>query len=159
MSKEKLVIYVLILIFSSTIFYFACKTFAPIIENKAFPAHTSNQLEKAYAADIASLTDINLLMDLGQKLLYGNQTEAAIINFKRVTELQKNYRDGWLYLGIAELKNNDPFEALKNIQTAEKLDPINALTYQYLAIAYEETGDAGEAQKAKDKMNYLTKTK
>lgn len=159
MSKEKIVTISLILIFSAAIIFMGSKVYVKATENnrQSISSANNNALNKQYAQEIASQTNVNSLMDTGYKLLNGNQVEAAILNFKRATVLEKNYRDGWLYLGIAELKNNQAEEALPNIQTAEKLDPINIQTYQYLIIAYEQTGDKEAARRAQEKLNFLTK--
>jgi len=159
MSKEKTVTISLILIFSAAIIFMGSKVYANAMENnwQSISSTNNDALNKQYAQEIKGQTNVNSLMDTGYKLLNGNQVEAAILNFKRVTVLEKNYCDGWLYLGIAELKNNQAEEALPNIQTAEKLDPINIQTYQYLIIAYEQTGDKEAAQKAQEKYDFLTK--
>jgi len=161
MNKEKILTLSLIGICSIAIFYLGGKTIATATENNWLNSqrNITKKLEKTYAAEIESHSDVNALMTSGLQLLRGNQINCAIINFKRVTELEKNYRDGWLYLGIAELQNSDPETALISLQAAEKLDPINPLTYQYLTMAYEQTDDIDSAQKAREKYEYLTKKK
>jgi len=159
MSKEKIVTISLIAIFAAAIVLMGSQVVVKATENnwQSISSANNDALNKRYAQEIESQTNVNSLMDMGYKLLNGNQVEAAILNFKRVTVLEKNYRDGWLYLGIAELKNNQTEESLPNLQTAEKLDPINIQTYQYLVIAYEQTGDKEAAQKAQEKYQFLTK--
>jgi len=158
MSKEKIITISLIIIFSAAIIFIGSRVVVSAMESnwQSISSANNDALNQQYAQEIESQTNVNSLMDMGYKLLNGNQVEAAILNFQRVTVLEKSYRDGWLYLGIAELKNNQPDVALPNLQTAEKLDPINIQTYEYLIIAYEQTGDKEAAQKALEKYNYLT---
>lgn len=127
------------------------------IWNRPLTSISSQNLQKAYAQEIAESTDVNKLTQDGAKLAKGNQVEAALINLKRATELEPKNRDAWVFLGYAQLKNSEPEEALKSLQTAEKLDPINPTTYQYLVIAYEQTGDTEAAKKAQEKYLFLTK--
>jgi len=157
-NKEKIITISLIAIFAAVIVFMGSRVVVKAMENNwySISSASNDALNKQYAQEIESQTNVNFLMDMGYKLLNGNQTDAAIVNFKRVTVLEKNYRDGWLYLGIAQLKNNQAGEALSNLQTAEKLDPINPQTYEYLIIAYEKTDNQEAAQKAREKYDFLT---
>ena len=157
-NKEKIII-LLIIIFLGGIVFMGGKMVEKTIENnwQSKASETITNLEQEYAEKIAVMKDVNALMESGWRLLSGNQIQSAIINFQRVTQLEKNDRDGWLYLGIAQLKNNQADEALANLQTAEKLDPINLQTYEFLIVAYQQTGDTEAAQKASEKYNFLIK--
>ncbi|HCS78681.1 TPA: hypothetical protein DIV55_02965 [Patescibacteria group bacterium] len=117
------------------------------------------ELQETYKAKVSTSTDLYYLMDQGSKLLNGNQPRNALMNFQRATELDKNYRDGWVWLGYAQIQNDDPASAITSLKNAEAIDPIYAQTYELLTIAYEKTGDAEAASNAKEKMQFLTKQK
>lgn len=81
---------------------------------------------------------------LSKELIEKNEFQYAIIFAKDATEMDRSFRDGWLYLGIAnlqaakslELRQNVRAEYLKEaklaLQRAKNLDPEYAPTNQYL---------------------------
>ncbi|OGD56608.1 hypothetical protein A2V71_00190 [Candidatus Berkelbacteria bacterium RBG_13_40_8] len=158
MKTERLITFIIAAIIISAVVFIATHFVLDSILNRPITSVSGQNLQKAYAQEIAESTDVNKLTQDGAKLAKGNQVEAALMNLKRATELEPKNRDAWVFLGYAQLKNNEPEEALKSLQTAEKLDPINPTTYQYLVVAYQQTGDADGAKKAKEKYDYLTKS-
>ncbi len=159
MRAERLITFIIAAIIISAVVFIATHFVLESILNRPLTSLGSQNLQKAYAQEIAESTDVNKLTQDGAKLAKGNQVESALINLKRATELEPKYRDAWVWLGYSQLKNYEPEEALKSLQTAEKLDPINPTTYQYLVIAYQQTGDTGSAKKAQEKYDFLTKKK
>lgn len=116
------------------------------------------QIIANYKANIDKKTDADALTKTGLRQLNINLPGLALITLKRAVEVQKNYRDAWLALGLAQFKTGDIGGALISFQSAEKLDPINAKTYELLRIAYETVGDASAAAKADEKYKFLSKT-
>lgn len=115
------------------------------------------QIEAEYAQKVAQDNDAGKLTKSGLRQLNINLPNLALISLNRATQVQQNYRDGWLALGLAQLKTGDIKAALISFQAAEKLDPINAKTYELLKIAYEKLEDTASAQKASEKYEFLTK--
>lgn len=134
-----------------------------LIGQKVYAQMTANldqglkQIESEYSQTVAQRTDANALVKAGLHQADANVPDLALISLKRATQLQPNYRDGWLALGLAQLKTNDVKAALVSFQTAEKLDPINPKTYELLKIAYERLEDMAGAKTAQDKFDFLTK--
>lgn len=109
-----------------------------------------------YRDQIAETTDAYTALRLGQNFTKAQDNELALIAFTRATEIDNQYRDGWVLRGYSELKNNKPAEALISLKKAEEIDPVNAQTYELLAIAYTENEDTDAAKKAQEKYKYLT---
>lgn len=120
-------------------------------------SESEKQVEKQIVAQIAQQTDAYKLTKNGLRQLNINLPNLALISLKRATEIEKNYRDAWLALGLAQLKTGDIKTALASFQTAEKLDPINAKTYEFLKIVYEKVGQLESAKVAQEKYEFLTK--
>ncbi len=124
---------------------------AVLLEEKA------RQIEAQFAQSVAKKNNAGELAKSGLRQLNINLPNFALTSLKRATEIQPNYRDGWLALGWVQFKTNDFPAALASFQTAEKLDPINAKTYELLKISYEKLEDAASAGKAAEKYDFLTK--
>lgn len=110
-----------------------------------------------YKKLIETKTDAYQLTLNGLRYLKKDMPDLALLSLARSTEIDKNYRDGWLALGLAQLESADYKSALSSFQEAEKIDPINAKTYEYLKIAYEKLDQTESAQKAQEKYEYLTR--
>ena len=78
--------------------------------------------------------------------------------FNKATKMDPHWRDGFVWRGYTEMKLNQPKQALETLKTAEKIDPIYPLTYQLLVIAYQQTGDTVLADRAQEKLGYLSKS-
>lgn len=111
-----------------------------------------------YDEYIAQETDPFKLAKYGMGLLQTNDNQTALKCFEKVTELDPEWRDGWIWKGNTQLRLGEPKEALISLKKAEKIDPIYPLTYQLLTIAYQETGDAESAKATQEKLVYLSKT-
>lgn len=110
-----------------------------------------------YTAQVAQKTDAFALTKSGLHQLEINLPDLALISLKHATELNQNYRDAFLALGLAQFKTRDFKGALASFQAAERLDPIYAKTYEFLKITYEKLEDKESAQKAEEKYAFLTK--
>lgn len=139
--------------------YFVIQIFANIYSGKLtqnFSA-TARAMDDDFRAQIASQTNAYEAAKLGMTFLRTQKDELALAAFEKATTLDSGYRDAWVWRGYTELKTNQPQEALASLKKAEEIDPINARTYQLLAIAYSQTGDVDAAKKAEEKFQYLTK--
>lgn len=158
-SKANLFIKILIIIAVLTVSYFVTRSLANAIvgnENKKIESQIKD-FENRYALQVTQETNAYTLVARGLRQTKNNNLNLALINLKKATELEPNYRDAWLYSGIAELINNHPAVALADLQKAEAIDPIEPAIYQFLTIAYEQNGSSADAKLAREKYDYLTK--
>lgn len=116
----------------------------------------NQEINDKYAQNVSQKTDASALAKNGLRQLNINLPNFALISLKRATDINQNYRDGWLALGLAQFRTNDFKNALASYRAAEKLDPIYAKTYELLKIAYEQIGDAASAAKAEEKYDFLS---
>lgn len=117
----------------------------------------SQKLEVEYAKQAEKITDAYILVSRGVRQINNNNLNLALINLRQATKLEPKYRDGWLYLALAQIKTADFSGAIANLKKAESIDPINPQIYQYLAVAYARTDDPAAAQKAQEKYDFLVK--
>ena len=118
---------------------------------------------------------------LGKKMLESNQPEWAIIVLEKASEKDTKYRDaalftGYAYLEIAEkLKNKETNAQINNLtmqqfdsetlnqkaieylNRAKDIDPIYSQTYELLTIAYQDKGDAQNAELCYNKFKEFSK--
>lgn len=113
---------------------------------------------KNYQEQINQENDPFKLAKFGRVLLKTGSLDLAWRAFSKTTELDAGWRDGWVARGFAELKLNKTKEALDSLKIAEKIDPINPLTYELLSVVYERIGDAKSSQFAREKFEYLNKS-
>ena len=111
-----------------------------------------------YQEQINKEDDPFKLAKFGRIMLKTGSTDLALTAFSKTTELDAGWRDGWVAKGFVELKLQKTKEALDSLKTAEKIDPINPLTYELLTIVYEQTGDIKSSQFAREKWQYLNKS-
>jgi len=97
------------------------------------------------------------LVTTGARLINSREYEMAVATLDQAVAKDKAYRDGWLYLGIAELKNGLNDQAILSLEQAKKIDPIYPDTYKYLSLAYEKTGQADLAKECYSKFEKLIK--
>lgn len=74
---------------------------------------------------------------------------------KKVTEKDKNYRDGFLALGYGYLKNHNLELAKTTLLSAIDLDPVHPDTYKILAMAYKDLGETNNYKSCLDKAKEL----
>lgn len=86
---------------------------------------------------------------LAKSLIEGEEYQLAVIAAQNSTEMEKGFRDAWLYLGIANLKTVQNVELVSEdrrnylergktaLNTAKALDPQYKPTLDYLALAEE----------------------
>lgn len=123
-------------------------------ETKKIQAEHAQQMA-LYKQKIDQQTDVNHLTQFATHLLEINLPDLALINMEKATSLDKNYRDGWLGLGLAQFETKDYKNALSSFQEAEKLDPINPPTYKYLSITYQKLEKTDLAKEAQRKYELL----
>ena len=115
-------------------------------------------LAARYDEQIAQETDPYKLAKYGMSFLQNEDNETGLKCFQKVTQLDGEWRDGWVWKGYAELKINESKKGLISLKKAEKIDPIYPLTYQLLTIAYQQTGDFESAKFSQEKLVYLSET-
>ncbi len=141
--------------------YFGIQVFSGFYTNKLIK-QMSGPIEaqkEQFRQNIASQTDAYTACKMGINFTNAQNDDLALIAFQKATNLDPTYRDGWVWRGYSELKNNQPQDALDSLKKAEAIDPINPRTYELLAIAYNQSGDADNGKKAQEKYEYLTKSK
>jgi len=157
MKAERLITLIFAIIVVGAILFIAVKFVLEAVTKNNLSSASAQNLQKAYAEEISSQTDVNKLTTDGIKLVKGNELDCGIINLQRAVTLDPNYRDAWVWLGYAQEKNNQPQEAIVSLNKAAKIDPIHPDTFKYLAIAYTQTGDTALAKQAQDKYDLLNK--
>lgn len=158
-SSEYYLTRILIVLAAIFIAYFGARLIGSLYYNHL--TNGSSPLENfknEYKAKINLETDPYELGKMGMIFLRTENNDLAYDCFKKSTELDPNWRDGWVWKGYTELKLNEPKMALESLKSAEKIDPIYPLTYQLLVIAYQQTGDTTSASKAQEKLGYLSKS-
>lgn len=159
MKVEKLITLIVAIAIIGAMMYIGTQFLMGLFTNNNLTSTNAQKIQKAYAQEIASETNVNKLTEQGALLVKGNQIENGMVNLKRATELEPKYRDGWVWLGYAQIKDNDFSNALISLNKAAEIDPIYPDTFKYLTLAYEQTGDAASAKTAQEKYDFLTKTK
>jgi tetratricopeptide (TPR) repeat protein len=110
-----------------------------------------------FAQKVSAEKDAYKLSIDGLRQMHSNLPNMAIISLARATELEPNYRDAWLAKAACELKMFNTSAALESAKKAEKIDPINAPTYEILQEIYTQTDNKVLAQAAKTKLDFLNK--
>jgi len=140
--------------------YFGIQAGAGLYSQKLIKAYSgpAEELKNSFRAEIAEQTDAYGAAKMGTQFAQAQNNDLASLAFQKATDLDPEYRDGWVGRGQAELQNNQPEEALESLKRAEEIDPINPRTYELLAIAYRATDDEEAAKKAEEKWKYLNET-
>lgn len=82
--------------------------------------------------------------------------EAAIGKYRRCTELDPDFFDGWHALGMALLKTGDVKEAIGAGLKATTLKPNDLLAWTSLSQMYVQDQQIAEAEDAKAKARILS---
>ena len=140
--------------------YFGIQIGAGLYSQKLIKAYSgpAEELKNSFRAEISEQTDAYGAAKMGTQFAQAQNNDLASLAFQKATDLDPEYRDGWVGRGQAELQNNQPEEALESLKRAEEIDPINPRTYELLAIAYRATDDEEAAKKAEEKWKYLNET-
>ncbi len=85
--------------------------------------------------------DTHLQTLLGRALADVQECELALPILNQVTQLQSDYRDGWMVQGFCELSTERMTEAVHSLEQAYQLDPEKPEIQYFLARAYSATGD------------------
>jgi tetratricopeptide (TPR) repeat protein len=70
----------------------------------------------------------------------------AVHHFTRATELDDNFADAWLGLGMSLLSQKQYAPAVAPLKTAVRLEPANPAAHYALATAYARTGNKEAAE-------------
>lgn len=158
-KTEYYLVWAIIVLAVLIIGYLGSRTVGNLYYNRLMSSESAlGEFQKHYQEKIALETDSYELAKMGMTFLKSDENELALECFKRATQMDPNWRDGWVWKGYAELKLNKPQDALTSLKTAEKIDPIYPLTYQLLVLAYQKNGDKENAQSAQAKLVYLSKS-
>ncbi len=103
-----------------------------------------NSYQKALELD-RDLTEAHF--NLGTLWMQEGKTSDAISEFTAYTLRRVNEPDGWLKLGVAQLRNKDILSAEKSFSTAHYLSPNNAEALNGLGLARMQRGRPQEAEK------------
>jgi len=71
----------------------------------------------------------------------------AIAHFTRATEIDGNFADAWLALGMSLLLQKEYAPAIAPLKTAVRLEPTNPAGHYALATAYARTGNKDAAER------------
>lgn len=162
-SSEYYLTRILMVLAAIFIAYFGARLVGSLYYNHLTSGNSPLQdFKNQYIEKIKLETDPYELGKMGMTFLRSDQNDLALECFKKATELDPLWRDGWVWRGYTELKLNPPAGgpemALESLKKAEEIDPIYPLTYQLLVIAYQQTGDTDSAASAQEKLVYLSKT-
>ncbi len=78
---------------------------------------------------------------IGRALADVQECELALPMLNQVTQIQTDYRDGWMVQGFCELSTERTTEAVHSLEQAYQLDPEKPEIQYFLARAYGATGD------------------
>lgn len=130
----------------------------------------AQQLEENMAAQIKNspLSAIELLKS-GVTLINKGMVKSAIPMLQEAIARDQKIRDAHLFLGIAQLRLAEDLwthdstlaksytqQAIRNLEEARRLDPVNRITFQWLEIAYNNLGQEKLAQDAKRRYEILS---
>jgi len=79
----------------------------------------------------------------------------AIKEYQKVIELRPNHYGAHLLLGRAQALSGDPAAALPNLAKAATLQPSSPEPHRFLADAYEQLGQAADAEREKTEAERL----
>lgn len=98
--------------------------------------NTAKAQESAQRALEAYPFDVNLHMVMGEVLLASRQLDAAIVEYRKVTQLAPGFSTGFYNLGTTYLQSGKPAEAVAALQEAVRLNPRWASAHMNLALGY-----------------------
>jgi tetratricopeptide (TPR) repeat protein len=81
---------------------------------------------------------------------------AAIEKYRKCTELEPSFFDGWHALGMALMKNGSYPEAIEAGKKAVELKPNDQLGWSSLSLFYVRNGQIKEAEAASGKARILS---
>ncbi|MCL5407284.1 MAG: hypothetical protein M1429_02200 [Patescibacteria group bacterium] len=141
--------------------YFAIGVFSGVYTDKLTQnlSGPGEAMKEQLREQIVAQTDTYQATKLGIKFTQAQNDDLALLAFQKATDLDPTYRDGWVWRGYSELKNNQSQNAVASLKKAEEIDPINPRTYELLTIAYNQTNDTDNAKKTQEKYDYLLKSK
>lgn len=116
----------------------------------------------AYSKKVAGESSVAKLAKVGDALLAKDMAAFAELNFKRASELDKNYRDmayGWAYSLLqsrnGKLTDQDFHDLETAIARAEAVDPHYVPLLQLKIRVEEARGNTSEAKLAQQRLDLL----
>jgi len=85
-----------------------------------------------------------------------NRTEDALNALNKCAQLAPLMSNSHYYIGTLLLKKGEPNEAVRQLETAIKIDPHYAQAYFQLAKAYRQLGDPTRGQEYMEKYGVLS---
>ena len=159
MRHENLIVQILMIVFILGAGFLGSRILANKVLANAMVETQANhdQMMQQIKDKISKENDAYTLTTKGARAADKNP-ELAKIYLDRAVEVNKDYRDAWLWKGYAELKIGSNEQAVNSLETAAQIDPIHTETYKYLAIAYSQVGNEEKSKTANEKYQYLSKT-
>jgi Tfp pilus assembly protein PilF len=101
-----------------------------------------NELQAALKEDP---DDGNVEFWLGQLDAQRGNYQNAVRHYSRAVQLQPDYADAYLGLGVALIATNQPQKAQEHLLEAVRLDPLNPKPHYRLAVVYRKSGRESDA--------------
>ncbi len=109
-----------------------------------FAEQAKKELEAELAVDPSNAGAEYVLGELARQ---AQDSAAAVQHFSKATQLEANFADAWLGLGMALLAEKQYAEAVAPLEKAVKLQPGNPAAHYSLATAYSRTGRKEDADR------------
>jgi Flp pilus assembly protein TadD len=84
------------------------------------------------------------------------ELESAVEKYRRCTDLDPNFFDGWHALGMALMKIGRFTEAIEAGRKAVELRPNDQIAWTSLSLSYNRAGNIEEAEAAGTKAKILS---
>jgi tetratricopeptide (TPR) repeat protein len=84
------------------------------------------------------------------------ELESAVEKYRRCTDLDPNFFDGWHALGMALMKVGRFTEAIEAGRKAVELRPNDQIAWTSLSLSYNRAGNIEEAEAAGTKAKILS---
>ena len=109
-----------------------------------FAEQAKNELQAELAIDPANAGAEYVLGELARQ---ATDLPTAVQHFSKATQLESNFADAWLGLGMSLLAQKQYADAVAPLEKAVKLQPANPAAHYSLATAYARTGRKQEAER------------
>lgn len=98
---------------------------------------------------VEETTDVYTLVKVGRQYYQSGELERAQKLFKKAAQLDRNYRDAFYHLGLAEFELGNTDRAFYAFLRAKTIDSIYKPSYEMLAQVYEKRGEAAKAEQTR----------
>jgi tetratricopeptide (TPR) repeat protein len=107
----------------------------------------------------ANPKDPHVWYALGMLDKNSSEPEAAVIDFRRVVEIDDSDADTWYFLGTVYSQVKQFPKAIDAFDHALKLNPLHASAQFGLSRAYQQSGDSAHAREHLTRFQYVTQNK